>query len=205
MGKRVLRGRREAGQSDWRRRAPQAEGDWSEGRAEKCFAGGEDVLEAALEIACVPGVCYVAAGSGAGHQQMDFALRVGGDYAADAAQVAGVHTEDAVEAGIVGGRDGAGGLGGIEADTVLGEATSGRRVDRVPVFFVGNGGGFDVIPIGHSPRLGQSFHNEFSHRAAANIPVADKKDAGYAMRGRGAGRRSHSSQFFAKLCFRSNL
>ena len=57
----------------------------SEGGAEEGFAGGEDVLEAALEIACVPRVCDIAAIPGAGHQQMDFALRVGRDDAADPA------------------------------------------------------------------------------------------------------------------------
>ena len=188
-------GRRKPANTGLDAERPQAEGGWSEGLAEKCFAGGEDVLETALEIACVPGVCYVAAGSGAGHQQMDFALWIGGDDAADPAQVAGVHTEDAVEAGIIGGRDGAGGLGGIEADTVLGKATSGRRVDRVSIFLIGNGGGFDVIAVRDSPRLDEGLHNEFSHRAATDIPMTYEEDAGDALRSRNFLILSHRKLF----------
>lgn len=57
----------------------------SDGGAEEGFASGEDILEGFLEITCVPRIRDIAAGARTGHQQMDFALRVGRDYSADPA------------------------------------------------------------------------------------------------------------------------
>lgn len=54
-------------------------------RIQHRFAGGEQVLEGLLEIARVPGIGHVAPTAGVGHHQVNLALRVGGDYAADEA------------------------------------------------------------------------------------------------------------------------
>ena len=115
-----------------------------ESAAQEGFAAGEDVLEGALEVAGVPGVGDVASAAGIGHQQVDLALRVGGDYVPEPAQVTGVHADEAVEAVIVLGDDRTCPLQRVEPYSVLAEAAPGGRVDGVAVLLVRDGGGLDI-------------------------------------------------------------
>ena len=77
----------------------------SEPSVQHRLATRQEILEGLLEVAGVPGVGDVAGVAGVGHHQVDLAVGVVRDDAADEAEVPRIHADDAVEAVVIGRRD----------------------------------------------------------------------------------------------------
>ena len=106
---------------------------------------------------------------------MDLSVGIFRNDAADPAEVRGVHADDAVEAGVIGPGDLAGGLASVEGYAVLREATLRRGIDGVADFFRRYGGRLDIVLIFKAAGLYQRFKDKLCHGASAYIAVANEK------------------------------
>ena len=134
-------------------------------------------MESGLKIACIPRVCDIASAAGVGHQKMNLFLRVRWDYASYPTEIKPVHTDDQIECVVVFATNLSSCLVPVERCAVLFQAVHCRRIYMIADFFSGCGRTFDIEsplkPIG----LQKSFEYEFSHRRAANVAMAHKKDS----------------------------
>ena len=148
------------------------------------FTTFQDILEGCFEIPRIPRVRDVPADARIRHHQMDLPVRIIGNDTLNEPEVPGVHADNAVKAVVIGPCHLPGTLFLVERHAVLGEAALGRRIDGIADFFRGNGGRFDMPENLKAPASDQGLENEFCHRAAAYVAVADEKDSHGSIGGR---------------------
>ena len=108
---------------------------------------------------------------------MNLAVRVFRNDAADKSQIGRVHAYNPIEPSVIGTGDLTRTFCRVEPYTVLVKATLCRRINRIADLLCRNGCRLYKILILNALSLYQSLKDEFSHRAAAYISVADKKDS----------------------------
>ncbi len=143
------------------------------------LAAGEHVTIRRVEVAGVPGVGHVAGRIGPVEKAAHAAVGVPVKDTVQAPLVLGVHVNDVVPVAVLGARNLARAVAaGRDAD--LAQLVQGAVVRRVADLLARGGRGVDdklVLSPGAAREL---LEHELRHRRAADIPMADKQDAGHA-------------------------
>ncbi len=144
--------------------------------AEQAPAPLEHILPGGIEVAGVPGVGHIAGAAGEVHQLVYLPFGVAAAQGQHVSDVPRVHADEQVEAGIVGLKHLACALARA-GDAVLREFPARGRVHLVAQLLGRSGGRLDVEAGGQALLRHKGLHDKLGHRAAADVAVADEKQA----------------------------
>ena len=140
---------------------------------QKAPAAFQNIRISLFKIPGVPGVGHGLLPPGEGEEQAQLSRRVAAADALHGPEVAPVHTEEKIEAGIVLLRHLPGPVPGA-GDAVPGEDGPGRGIDGVAELLPGDGGGIDEKLAFHTGAASQLPEEELGHGAAADTAVANE-------------------------------
>ncbi len=143
--------------------------------AKKCLASFFNIIINPIEASSVPGVFHFAGVVYEGEKEMNFALGVAAKYVFHSAQIAFIHAEKEVILRIIcGGKLPC--VMGASGQAAAFQLSVGGWIDRMTQLFPAHGGRIDGKLIGKAAHFKHMFENGFSHRTAADVAVADKKN-----------------------------